>query len=210
MIIVRGIVIAIVIFAAMFGVQAGVTLLQTADSGCLSRNEVNRIMKQAPSAPPTVAADTQTDADAPTPTVDSPPPTKAADTTQGQIDLEREDAKTGLLQWGGLGMIGGLVAAIIWVIFADARHREVEAAAHSVSGRPYWLAFFLIFIVAFTAAALYELQYLGLGPKLSPVTTLVQGALILILGALGYYVSTALGAPKVIRPSVPLSHIMLR
>lgn len=203
---IRSIVVAIVIFAAAFGLQAGVAVFQTRDSSALSQREVDRIVNGSATG---VAADTaQTDADAATPTVDSQRP--ANDASAGQMEIALEDARTALMQWEGASMGSGLLAAITWLVFASARSKKVAGIAQSASAMPHWFGGYLAFVVLAGIAAFAELEFQGLWPKIAPLVSFLSGGLIFLLGSIGYFLSTALGAPSLIRRSVPLAHLISR
>lgn len=136
--------------------------------------------------------------------------TDALSSVSQHIETHRLRARDDLIQWFSLTMIGGLIASMVWIAFAFRRARDVHGPQGARSAAPLWWGCFLALGVAGCAVAFYILRAQGLSSIITGTMINAGFALTFALAYLYYYLSTALGAPPVIRPSVPLATLIIR
>jgi len=201
--------ISAVVFIVMFAILAGLVILRTSDSRVLSQAILDKAMAQDAAPAPAAAASGPASA---APALDTSPPQASAPGTgsEGTIELYRKQARSELLILCGLAMFAGFIAAASWLVFIFGRAKEVVGILGSASGMGAWFGGFLAFVVLGALAGVYELKFQNLATILASEATVTVILLCFAVGAIGYYLSTAFGAPKLMRPSVPLLTLMIR
>jgi hypothetical protein len=209
----RGLSIATVVFIFLFGITAGVVYLRTNDSGALNQSVVDATQGASPAtAAGAPASSSSADSSSPAAldTQSGPAANDQESSTEGQLNLERLQARRGLVRWCALVMGAGWVTTAGWLFYAFERAKAAVSIQGFQSARPGWLGGFLIFTGLGFVATIVELRTFGLGPLISSQTLITTLLMCFGLGAIGYYTSTALGVPTKMRPSVPLATLFLR
>jgi hypothetical protein len=204
----RGFSISVVVFAVLLGLACAFAIYRTGDSRELNQSIVDATLTASAAEPAPSSASQVLDASSSPLDAQSGPATNGVDASGGQIDLYRQQARSGFLAWSGLTMAAGLAASVGWIAFAFSRAKVVHGPQGFRSAGAAWLIGFLTFAILAMAAAFIELRPLGLAVLLAPQSMITMMLLLFILGAAGYYISTALAAPKIMLPSVPLATLV--
>jgi hypothetical protein len=73
-----------------------------------------------------------------------------------------------------------------------------------------WLIVYFVLLIAIAASSIWILKLRTLGTLLTAPATIEAIVGAFGFGTLAYYFSTTVGAPKLMRPSVPLATLLLR
>jgi hypothetical protein len=202
---------SVFVFVVLLGIAGAVVVYRTDDSRVLDQTILDRSMAQnadasAGAATPDAATAGGNGA------LDAPAPNAAAspNASNGQIDLFRAEARDGMLVWTASTLGAALLCSLAWLAHVWGVGKAASTPEDFHAARPGWLVGLLVFTLATVAAALLELNSLGLGKILAPEPKLTTLLMSFGLGVLGFYTSSALGAPVTMRRSVPLATVLLR
>ena len=206
----RGFSISIVVFAVLLAAASAFVIFRTSDSRELNQSIIDATLTASAAEPAASASAGALDASSSPLDAQSSPAANGVDATGGQMDLYRQQARSGLLAWSAITMSAGLVCSFGWIAFAFGRARQVHGPQGFRSALPAWFIGFLSFAILALMATFVELKPLGLAALLAPQAMITMVLLLFIAGSIGYYISTAISAPRIIRPSVPLATLLLR
>ena len=127
-----------------------------------------------------------------------------------QIETYRIQARDDLIRWLFLTMFGGILATFLWLAFAHQKSGNVHGPQGARSAGGLWWGGFLFCGIAGGLVAFYMLRLQGMAAIISSSMINVGFLLSFLLVALAYYLATALGAPVVMRPSVPAATLIFR
>lgn len=125
------------------------------------------------------------------------------------------DAMTVLYVWWGAAIGGSLIVSSSWLILADLTRPTSPAEARSAL--PAWFGFFVLGAALIAAFGVYylefhrdsQLQLLGIvlvnAQKVRPQLLMELIAAGIAASALSYFLGTAIGVKRAMRPSVPLA-----
>lgn len=199
---IKGLIIAIATAVVMFSVQTGVVLGETGSSSALNRTIVDKAANAQSTAIP--ASDSKEGA------LDAPTGSGAGATDQDPIPLYLENARSGLLVWCAISCACTLLAAIAWLAKANQVNRTATGQQGVTRSGPVWFFALLGLMVMLAVASFVELQFGGLGALLNPDIIVTDCAMIFALGIVGYYTSTVIGTPSMVRAAIPMAHLMYR
>jgi hypothetical protein len=208
---IRGFGVAFALFLGVTAVGAAVIWLSTRDSSVLAQGVLNQAQSALSSAATASATDTSGVATETGEVLDSTESVGMSEApVSEQIETYRIQARSDLIRWFSLTMVGGLLATFLWLAFAHRRSRNVHGPQGARSAGGLWWGGFLFCGIAGGLVALYMLRSQGLGAIVSAAMINVGFLLCFLLVALAYYLATALGAPAVMRPSVPVATLIFR
>ncbi len=126
-----------------------------------------------------------------------------------QMETQRKRAADGLVDGFMKLMIITTAVALSWTLLAWSQVSKVGRPETQRTAQGVWLVGYLVVTVA--AAILLWLTFNRQGPAAEATATATGGFIAggIILSWLCYYVSTALGAPAVLRASVPMATVLI-
>lgn len=207
---IRGFGVAFALFLVITALGAAAIWATTRDSSVLAQGVLNQA-QNALSAASAVAPDTASSIPEAGEILDSVDTSGAsASPVSEQIETYRVQARNDLIRWFSLTMFGGLLATFLWLAFTHQRSRNVHGPQGARSASGLWWGGFLVCGIAGGLVAFYMLRSQGLSAIVSAAMINVGFLLSFLLVALAYYLGTALGAPAVMRPSVPAATLIFR
>lgn len=191
-------VISFVVFIVLFGIASAVVVYRTGDSRVLSQTVLDSVTSKSTSSAASSSG-----------SLDAAAPSQSEETNT--LDTLKEDARKGLLTWSALAMGAGLLCALGWLAMAFSRAKTAATADQFRSSGAAWLACLLGFVTLLVILSFVMLQQASHGGwALSSETSVTMGLMCFGLGLVGYYTSTAVGAPAIMRPSVPFATLIIR
>ncbi|HEY8572739.1 hypothetical protein [Phenylobacterium sp.] len=177
-------------------VAAGILLWTTREPAMLNATVVDQAMRAASVAPTNGALDAPDQSSVPEATV--------------RLDAVRQDAQKRTLLWLVYTLTGALLATCGWLIFAEKRAHTVSGVQGQRSAGGLWWALFIAAVLLLAGIAYYALRLNALADVLSGQTLQIAIIVITVATVLTYYLGTAIAAPRVMRPSVPLATTWIR
>lgn len=206
----KGLLIATGVFLVLFAIASGAIVYRTQDSRVVNQTIIDKTTNESAAPPSARASPSGADSSATALDPTAGPAASNVDSSGQELKLYLDTARTGLLAWCTMALAAGLLASIGWLAHASGRAKVVQGPLGFRSARPGWLLGLLIFFVLTFVATFVELKGLGLAAILAPEAIITTLLLCIALGSVGYYISTAVGVSKVMRPSVPLATLLLR
>lgn len=126
----------------------------------------------------------------------------------GGLAIRLEDARAALMLWAALAVGGGFLVATGWLLLTD----RIEPLGDAETRRPFggWVGGLLL-TLGLVAVLAWAVPGRRLAfDDLAPTTTQAATAAVLLAALLGYWVATALGVKRVLRPAVPLADMLVR
>lgn len=126
----------------------------------------------------------------------------------GGLAIRLEDARAALTLWAALAVAGSFACAAGWLVLAN----RLQPLGDEEARKPFggWVGGLLLaLLLAGVTAWLIPLKRLSFD-DLAPGTTQAAVAAVLVSVIAGYWIATALGVKRVLRPAVPLADALVR
>lgn len=194
---------ALLVFVILLGIGLGAIWASALDASVLSKPYLDRAQQAAAAA---TAAAPSPDAGQ---VIDAAPnDTAAADVTQ--LETFREDAHRKLNIWLLSAMGFGLLACWGWLLFAHGHAGKVVGPESARAAAGAWWGGLVACALGIGVASFLALQIDGVAELVSSSAAALGLGLAVALPLLGYFGGTLVGAPRIVRPSVPLATLLLR
>lgn len=204
---IRSLGIAVGVFFVLLLVGVTVVWMSTRTTDILAQSVVDRAARESTTAASdlTAAGGSALDGAALDPLGAPAAAGPSGDDQGARLETVREEVRSDLITWFALAMGGGVLASWVWLIAASRKAPTVMGGQGQRSMAGAWWGCLLLFGVLAVGVAAYLLKAKGLGPLLASSMLVIGFLLTFGFGLIGYYLSTALGAPVLMRPSVLLA-----
>lgn len=201
---IRSLGVAFVVFLALFLAGFGVVALTTRDTDILAPRYLDQAQQLVGAAIDGLPGAEGQALDA------GGDPDQGTANQSNQLETFRLQARNNLNLWLGAVMIGGLVVSWSWLFHAFGKAAKVVGPESARGAAPLWWGGLITGGAIVAGATLFILRSRGLAGLVTG--SVVNMGLMLSFGLvlIAYYLATAIGAPPVVRPSVPLATLWLR